>query len=584
MWGGDPSGPKQSSPSAYVFHLFVNCIPSLISFSGKLRVKLRLYRRIEMAKITMNDLPTEVIFQILFNIPPSDAISVIMSAKRYHTFLGPTLWRHFCRIKFRFWQEFWNIEAKFKERVEDVDWRGTFLRRQEAELSTEVLLEQIIQGQSGRLSRYEPILAYGFDVKDVLLRHIDVGDDAQDVLARRYHSSLLLNTIHRRAAFKVWESVADGEDIILEKAVIAFEMFLWKERPDGFEDISARLDALTAKLQDVEPNIFDQTPRQKALSLARFLRTQGFRDENKPDTYGDLRNHFIGATLQGSSHSCVPLIVVTIYSCIASRIYLDASLCCVPFHVYAQVRAPPDIDLDGQPCKAGTELGSMYMDPYRSDQEVEYHELISILRTISAPQSMYETVRKTSSIPEILIRAARNIIFSVDILRGRPDRNELLTNQQRNPRDVDGAFYGALGTLLLLSRSVRETDSIVSPIDRTQCIQYLFDLLHQHYPIEILNFQRFARPYFNEVTRPLKHRCDQLMIEDSKPRLQKRRTQTFSAKVLYKVGQVFKHKRYGYRAVIIGWDSKCAAKESWIWQMGVNQLQGGRMQSFYNAM
>jgi len=50
------------------------------------------------------------------------------------------------------------------------------------------------------------------------------------------------------------------------------------------------------------------------------------------------------------------------------------------------------------------------------------------------------------------------------------------------------------------------------------------------------------------------------------------------------VGQVVLHKLYGYRGVIVGWDSSCKAREQWILQMGVDQLPGGRHQPFYNVL
>ena len=37
--------------------------------------------------------------------------------------------------------------------------------------------------------------------------------------------------------------------------------------------------------------------------------------------------------------------------------------------------------------------------------------------------------------------------------------------------------------------------------------------------------------------------------------------------VQYRIGQVIKHKVWGYRGVIIGWDPKCRAPEEWIKQM-----------------
>ena len=54
--------------------------------------------------------------------------------------------------------------------------------------------------------------------------------------------------------------------------------------------------------------------------------------------------------------------------------------------------------------------------------------------------------------------------------------------------------------------------------------------------------------------------------------------------VKFRVGQVFLHKRYGYYAVIIGWDHKCRAADEWIAQMDIDRLPGGRNQSFYKVL
>ena len=537
-----------------------------------------------MARITVNDLPNEVIYQVLFNLSPPDVMSFVLSSRRFQTFLTPPLWRYFCQVKYKFWRDSWDLQKIYETPMDLVDWKCIYKDRQLADRQTESSLEQILQTQSNRLRHYEAILTHGFDIKDILLRQIDAMDDAQDILARRYHVSLLLNALHRKAALKLWANIAKGEDISLEKAMTAFEMFLWKERPEGFEEISALLDAITAKLHTAQPDILSQTARQKALSLARFLRSQGFGEPRDPSTYSNLRNHFIGAALQGDNHPCVPLVLVTIYSCLASRIGLDVRLCCVPYHVFAQARPSIDTDLDGQPHKDGTELDFMYMDPYRTDQEVGFSDLTASLRTINAPPSMYKTVTKASTIPEILLRAARNIVSSVDLLRRQPDRDELLVNQQRDPRDVDYSFYGALATFLLVGQTVEGTDIAVSPIGANQCIQHLYGLLHEHYPIEMLNFEECASPFFDAATRGVEHGCHRLRINDSKAKQPKPRTHQISAKVRYKVGQVFRHKRYAYQAVIIGWDPECAAGEPWIRQMGVNQLPGGRTQSFYNVM
>jgi hypothetical protein len=57
-----------------------------------------------------------------------------------------------------------------------------------------------------------------------------------------------------------------------------------------------------------------------------------------------------------------------------------------------------------------------------------------------------------------------------------------------------------------------------------------------------------------------------------------------SEKVKYRVGSVIRHRRYGYEGMIIGWDTKCMKGDSWINQMQVDDLPGGREQSFYDVV
>ncbi|XP_038078843.1 F-box only protein 21-like isoform X2 [Patiria miniata] len=51
-----------------------------------------------------------------------------------------------------------------------------------------------------------------------------------------------------------------------------------------------------------------------------------------------------------------------------------------------------------------------------------------------------------------------------------------------------------------------------------------------------------------------------------------------SRKVKYRIGQVIRHKTWGYRGVIVGWDERAKAPEDWIKQMhGIHKLD----QPFY---
>ena len=129
----------------------------------------------------------------------------------------------------------------------------------------------------------------------------------------------------------------------------------------------------------------------------------------------------------------------------------------------------------------------------------------------------------------------------------------------------------------------------------------LFDR-HQHWLSQIVNwfegyvqdglwlddavlFERYVLPLIEgvEAKARLAQILEQIRIADSNanpitPR--DGRTQL----VKYKVGQIFRHVRYGYVGAIIGWDPSCQAGEFWIQSMRVEDLPRGREQSFYHIM
>lgn len=52
----------------------------------------------------------------------------------------------------------------------------------------------------------------------------------------------------------------------------------------------------------------------------------------------------------------------------------------------------------------------------------------------------------------------------------------------------------------------------------------------------------------------------------------------------FHVGQVCKHRKYGYNFVIFGWHKSCRMSENWIQSMGVDHLPRGRVQPFYHCL
>lgn len=54
--------------------------------------------------------------------------------------------------------------------------------------------------------------------------------------------------------------------------------------------------------------------------------------------------------------------------------------------------------------------------------------------------------------------------------------------------------------------------------------------------------------------------------------------------VHYSIGQVIRHRIYGYRAVIVGWTAGCEASNDWVERTGTQALPHGTAQPFYHCL
>lgn len=150
--------------------------------------------------IKLNELPNEVIHQILLHLPPTSAPKVQQVSRQFDESAQPILWRSHCRTHFKYWSAEHEIQQKFSGIVAKVDWKKVFLERHNVDRATTLHLDSIISSQTNRISKSRNIVAYGYDAKDTLLRHLDVGDEAEDVLARRSVSWDSMN-LHGASAY-----------------------------------------------------------------------------------------------------------------------------------------------------------------------------------------------------------------------------------------------------------------------------------------------------------------------------------------------------------------------------------------------
>ncbi|KAL6703465.1 hypothetical protein ACN47E_009639 [Coniothyrium glycines] len=539
---------------------------------------------------SLTDLPIEILEAIFLHLDPYSVLFASQTNKAIQqlTAEAPILWRHFCRTQFRTWDTRHHIAAKFAGPLGSVDWRALFMSRIQTEKRTKELLNHIVATQHERIRCINEIAEFGYDAKDTLLKERACPDDADDVLARRYYADAVLERIHREVAINVWNRLAHDDDVPIERALGAYDMFARVGEDVDMDIVTDDIDQIANDVLAEHPDFRSRSPRVQAFTLASYLRDHDF--QGVPDTsYRALRNSFIGLVLRSPKHESLPLISVAIYCAVARRLGLDARPCGFLFHVYTLVFARKNHDLDGKyKPTTSSNLDFMYLDPFRSSSEVGLGDLQRILREMGVPQDEHRAFLSDTNTKEMVIRTARNIMNSVQTIRQTEagTRGIQASWLQAYP-DMDHAFYSTIWAMLLIGPS---DDAILSGTTpniprRRQYLPYLLEHFQSHFPWDVTLLSRYVIPLF--ATQPEGHRLLQFVqsmhqVDAMRKPVLHRSPRT--ANVVFRVGHLFQHKRYAYEGIITGWDVACDAGEDWIQNMRVDQLSGGREQAFYHVL
>ena len=136
--------------------------------------------------ITLSELPVEVLEQIISYIPPSSVPTVQTVSRKFNNLPQPLLWRDHCFTHFKYWTIEHDLQQKLAGAVNKTNWKNLFSDRYSIDRSLSREVDGILATQRNRIEKAEKIMAHGYNAKDTLLRHRNVDDDAEDVLARRY--------------------------------------------------------------------------------------------------------------------------------------------------------------------------------------------------------------------------------------------------------------------------------------------------------------------------------------------------------------------------------------------------------------
>ncbi|KAL8949797.1 MAG: hypothetical protein Q9222_004125 [Ikaeria aurantiellina] len=233
--------------------------------------------------------------------------------------------------------------------------------------------------------------------------------------------------------------------------------------------------------------------------------------------------------------------------------------------------------LDGRRLEGESEPQVMYMDPFRSDQEVSKSDLGAQLRAMGVPPGDHELLLGTCTVADMVRRTARNIIGSIQSTPHLHDPGIAAAFHRPEP---DSALYSALWALLTLP------EDNAALVQRARYLPYILDHLEKQFLVDVQLVEKLVLPLFegSQHWDQLSEAVRVMRASDTMPKQVKPRTSNTRNSVHYTVGQVFRHKRYSYQGVVTGWDVECAAGETWMSQMGVDRLSRGRHQSFYHVL
>lgn len=329
------------------------------------------------------------------------------------------------------------------------------------------------------------------------------------------------------------------------------------------------LDELATEFLADVPDLEEYTTRQKALELNRWVRRKGLTGLQDPEkNYRDLRNCLIGQALRHSEHESIPLISSAIYSSIAQRIGLVAGCCAFPTHVHAMVLSSPGQTLDEQVQEDSDKTETMYLDPYGKDEEIPESTLRSTLSQFGwQPNTGAALSMMTSA--AMVIRTAHNINETYNIFRDRdqtrvtPELTQLIDGY--GPADMVASYYAHLWAWLLLHnpntfewdgqfRRLLDRCSRIWPEDVWLVERYLLPL----HDSGVARFQERRGRGFVLVDERQNARqvIDKVRRSDELPPAVFRRSDQGNENVAFRIGDVFRHRRYSWLGIITGWTDR----------------------------
>lgn len=227
------------------------------------------------AKPDLAFLPDEVIQAILFHLDAISTVQLSQVSKQFNRDIDePLLWKHYYQRDFKFQSSGKDIAAKLRDNSFR-EWRQVYGARSKTARHARRELQAMIDVPTGRLTRTQTILDYGYEIKDDLIQLYVDAKHTDHYLAQRYWAHVTLGCLNRAVALNAWNRLRFRSDIEdpTEYGLAGLDMFVLDRSLDGdVEDTFRRLDDIVASVERAYPDLREQTPRTRAVTIAHHLR------------------------------------------------------------------------------------------------------------------------------------------------------------------------------------------------------------------------------------------------------------------------------------------------------------------------
>ncbi|GAA6004309.1 uncharacterized protein JCM10292_001417 [Rhodotorula paludigena] len=403
----------------------------------------------------------------------------------------------------------------------------------------------------------------------------------QSWLSLRHWANEARRTLLRDEAIELWRAIAErdarGEeaDDDFERGLDAFAAFrgidptlLPRERYDVYRHHQELVEATKTLpfqgAQQLEYLANEVHEHMKRLRLGPAL----------DGTFHNLDNHYVEIVWsraelhrEGENEGTLPMTLVAIFCSLVRRLPIAREL-----GIRARPIGFPGTVLAGLAFDGSSEW--TYCNVFKGTTIVRPAALREMLAAVGQP-ALPEFLEPASA-KAMCLRVARNILTSIrsgDQSIGVPIGHSVATS----------ALYSVAHALFVFS-SPPSSGGAPQPFERGVQDQYagwLRSLVQSEFPLDVSHLERAVAPALSgALARETRDLCAAIRADDQGPREQK----LVSARIRWRIGHVFEHRLFEYRAVIRGWDYRCEASEEWIQQMRVDSLPFGRAQPFYHVL